>query len=409
MSDTPAEGTTPQPQTPAQEGHFLNAGPVLSHEEQLPEFPPLNPLPTTIKTRVPRLPRFHNATPLGTRVVTLPDGRVMSAEEFAYRWDLLRAPFPDEWLQHKPVDMDRGQGRRPKCEPRPNGRWGEASKDGLHCGNYHYPAKHITYVGHARINLRLLDVDPYFDLQLDTDELGRPIIQPGTNWVWGTLVVLGKVQRCVGDAGGKNLADGNAIKELYGDAMRNGAMRLGCGLGLWAGELDVLYAQEFAETNTYEEAQDRHAEFRGTRQNLHEDQNVETAAFHAARQDAQAEHNQAVPHPNSRQPQTAPPGDRTRLSPDLAAQPQILPEGDGEPWSAEGEVTDGGWKRIIPGAQPKSDGQWITAWMYYASFGAGGFEYFKNLAMSLFRKHQFPNRFVPLLQPALDQLVAAEA
>lgn len=140
-----------------------------------------------------------------------------------------RAPFPDEAVSLKPMytgeyeygdGYDEG-GRIPKEA------WGKCDL----CGRYHaLPARHLRYVGHARITERLNDVDPQWDWKpLAVDSDGLPIVRGGSLWI--ELTVCGITKKGVGDAGGK--AGTNATKEMIGDAIRNAAMRFGCGLDMW--------------------------------------------------------------------------------------------------------------------------------------------------------------------------------
>ncbi|MEG1246511.1 hypothetical protein [Gordonibacter sp.] len=145
------------------------------------------------------------------------------------RLNTLRAPFPDDAVSLKPVytgsyeygaEYD-GGGRIPESA------WGKCDV----CGRYHaLPAKHLRYVGHARITERLNDIDPEWDWRpLAVDSDGVPIIRGGSMWI--ELTVLGITRKGVGDAGSK--IGTNATKEIVGDAIRNAAMRFGCGLEMW--------------------------------------------------------------------------------------------------------------------------------------------------------------------------------
>ena len=145
------------------------------------------------------------------------------------RLTALRAPFPDDAVSLKPVytgsyeyaDEYDGGGRIPESA------WGKCDL----CGRYHaLPAKHLRYVGHARITERLNDVDPEWDYQfLAVDDAGLPVIRGGSMWI--ELTICGITKKGVGDAGNKS--GPNAIKEMIGDAIRNAAMRVGCGLEMW--------------------------------------------------------------------------------------------------------------------------------------------------------------------------------
>lgn len=97
------------------------------------------------------------------------------------------------------------------------------------CGGYHgLPAVHLDYVGHAGVTHRLNHVDPNWTWEpLAYDEFGNPKLDADKN-LWIKLTIGGKTLTAVGD--GKNM------KERIGDAIRNGAMRFGVALKLWAKE-----------------------------------------------------------------------------------------------------------------------------------------------------------------------------
>ena len=161
--------------------------------------------------------------------VTLPDGRTMSADDFEKAIELLTKPFPPEQIEKLPKQLKSG-----KDQPRYQCRAGtQASADGHHCGGYHGRAIHLDYVGHATITERLNAVDPFWtiDFMVKHPETGDPKIS--ADGTWFQMTVLGVTRPCVGDTGGKAL-NGNGMKELYGDAIRNGAMRFGVGTYLWS-------------------------------------------------------------------------------------------------------------------------------------------------------------------------------
>lgn len=102
---------------------------------------------------------------------------------------------------------------------------------------------YLDYLGHAAVTRILTEADPYWTWEpVAWDADGTPLIRAqGKRLVlWGRLTVLGKTILCCGtcDAG-----KWEPEKELVGDLLRNGAMRLGVGLSLWAkeewGDLDV--------------------------------------------------------------------------------------------------------------------------------------------------------------------------
>ena len=109
----------------------------------------------------------------------------------------------------------------------------EANKKGncAICGKYHVlPAIHLDYASHAIITRRLIEEDPEWTWEpMAVDATGAPVITNGGLWI--KLTVHGKTLPGFGDAEG-----GRGIKEMIGDALRNGAMRFGVGLDLWIKE-----------------------------------------------------------------------------------------------------------------------------------------------------------------------------
>lgn len=150
----------------------------------------------------------------------------------------LRAPFPENligWLP-KPMLKKEEMDKLPKhnCPL---------------CGQYHASAKvmHLSYVGHAALTDRLLDVDPSWSWEpLSVGQDGYPVVdRDGGMWI--KLTVLGITKIGYGEAQaihGKN--GGNATKERIGDALRNAAMRFGCALEMWhKGDLNAHKINEF--------------------------------------------------------------------------------------------------------------------------------------------------------------------
>lgn len=83
----------------------------------------------------------------------------------------------------------------------------------------------LSYVGHAAVTDRLLEVDPEWNWEpFATTEQGLPALDEAGN-LWIRLTVNGVTRPGVGD--GKNM------KERIGDAIRNAAMRFGVALDLW--------------------------------------------------------------------------------------------------------------------------------------------------------------------------------
>jgi hypothetical protein len=147
----------------------------------------------------------------------------------------LREPFPEHQVSIKcqPYKKDSPKGR---CEK---------------CGGYHgLPALPLSYVGHAALTDRLLDVDPFWSWEpLAMDAAGLPL-RDANGGLWIKLTVCGVSRLGYGDADGK--AGGNAIKECIGDALRNAAMRFGAALDLW--HKGILHLDEDDEPDKEPEA-----------------------------------------------------------------------------------------------------------------------------------------------------------
>ncbi len=138
-------------------------------------------------------------------------------------WNALRAPFGDDAVEVRAEytgDYEE-DGRMPD---------GSVSLCEV-CGKEHpMPAKHLRYVGHARITQRLNEVDPFWDWEpMAYDEKGQPLIEDGGMWIY--LTVLGVTHKGFGCA--RNVYGADAKKAVIGDAIRNAAMRFGCGLEMW--------------------------------------------------------------------------------------------------------------------------------------------------------------------------------
>jgi hypothetical protein len=91
----------------------------------------------------------------------------------------------------------------------------------------------LSYVGHAEITARLLDVDPLWNWEpVAADMRGLPLLdEQGGMWI--RLTVAGVTRLGYGDATGKARST-TATKEIIGDALRNAGMRFGMALELWA-------------------------------------------------------------------------------------------------------------------------------------------------------------------------------
>lgn len=150
-----------------------------------------------------------------------------TAEQMA----ILRAPFPPELISKRPTIYCR------ECRNAPGKickNHGKVRCNG--CGQTMTSAHmHLDYVGHADVTNRLLDADPGWNwVPLSCDSRGLPQFEEDGG-LWIKLTVCGKTVICYGaPQPGKKGPD--AIKETIGDAIRNGAMRLGVALGLWGGK-----------------------------------------------------------------------------------------------------------------------------------------------------------------------------
>lgn len=103
-----------------------------------------------------------------------------------------------------------------------------------------------NYVGHGDVTKMLIEIDPMWSWEPVAWIDGRPNIEikevtikrrDGSTRVsriatmWGFMTVLGKSLPCVGSASADKE---DCEKELIGDLIRNGAMRFGVCLNLWA-------------------------------------------------------------------------------------------------------------------------------------------------------------------------------
>lgn len=128
----------------------------------------------------------------------------------------LRAPFPGERIEKLP-------------KPLWKGAWdGERKGNCSECGGYHVLANtiHLDYVGHANATDRILEVDPFWDWEpMALTPEGLPLFDR-SGGLWIKLTICGVTRLGYGD--------GNSVKEVIGDAIRNAAMRFGLALDLWA-------------------------------------------------------------------------------------------------------------------------------------------------------------------------------
>jgi hypothetical protein len=91
----------------------------------------------------------------------------------------------------------------------------------------------LDFVGHADITRILIEIDPHWRLVPIAWENGRPAVNIVNDMatMWFELTLLGTSRLAIGSAK-SNSPDLDKI--LYGDALRNGAMRFGISLNLWS-------------------------------------------------------------------------------------------------------------------------------------------------------------------------------
>lgn len=162
----------------------------------------------------------------------------MSNDEAAKNLAALRDPFPDHQVNLLPKQMKKDDQDRGRCDS-PSSRY---SADGQVCGGYHARAIHLSFVGHAALTDRLLDVDPHWWWEpVAFDAAGLPAFDRHGG-LWIRLTLCGQTRLGYGDAQGKT--GPNAVKEAIGDALRNAGMRFGAALDLWhKGDLHDAAAQ----------------------------------------------------------------------------------------------------------------------------------------------------------------------
>lgn len=159
----------------------------------------------------------------------------------AEQWAALKRPFPKDEIEKLPKFV--GKKVDGKIPPSAYGLCQE-------CGKRHpLPAIHLDYVGHAGITDRLNEVDPEWNWEpLSFDQYGLPMFSKDGLWI--KLTVLGVTRYAFGDAQGKS--GPNAVKEMIGDAIRNGAMRFGVGTYLWSKSEKAEHMREFDEQRAEE-------------------------------------------------------------------------------------------------------------------------------------------------------------
>lgn len=172
----------------------------------------------------------------------------MSEKTLEQKLQQLRAPFPENlvgWLP-KPMLKKEEMDKLPK-------------HNCTLCGQYHAVTKvmHLSYVGHAALTDRLLDVDPSWSWEpLSVGQDGYPVVDKDGG-MWIKLTVLGITKIGYGEAQAVHgKTGGNATKERIGDALRNAAMRFGCALEMWhKGDLNAHKINEFIPVQEPEPAQ----------------------------------------------------------------------------------------------------------------------------------------------------------
>jgi hypothetical protein len=95
---------------------------------------------------------------------------------------------------------------------------------------------HLSYVGHADVTHRLLQVDPAWTWEpVGVDDAGRPLFdrddRGGPVGLWIRLTVAGVTRLGYGSCPSRQ---NDAVKVLIGDALRNAALRFGVAWDLWA-------------------------------------------------------------------------------------------------------------------------------------------------------------------------------
>ena len=91
----------------------------------------------------------------------------------------------------------------------------------------------LDYVSHADTTIMLCKADPLWTYDYNRDERGRmDVYESGSLLVLeGTITVFGVTRPCVGTCEKRKVEQ---HKELTGDLIRNGAMRMGIATKLWS-------------------------------------------------------------------------------------------------------------------------------------------------------------------------------
>lgn len=151
----------------------------------------------------------------------------------------LRAPFPSELISLLPKlsCYQCGQQREKVCDRHTKQK---CQTCGAWISSGHI---HLLYVGHAEVTDRFLNVDPEWTWEpMAFDGDGLPKLDHNGG-LWMRLTLCGVTRPCYGDSQGKT--GPNAVKEAIGDGFRNGGMRFGVALNLWAkSDLDAVNAEK---------------------------------------------------------------------------------------------------------------------------------------------------------------------
>lgn len=170
----------------------------------------------------------------------------------------LRRPFPEESIGKRPTVFCKSCRNSPTkvCPSHQKVTCGG-------CGQKITTAHmHLDYVGHAQVTDRLLAIDPDWNWEpLAYAENGLPLFDEH-HGLWAHLTIAGKTMLCYGSAPGKPWGP-DAVKEIIGDMIRNGALRFGVAIDLWGAtfrdgleggsDLDTVpaeFAQMIAPANT---------------------------------------------------------------------------------------------------------------------------------------------------------------
>ena len=146
-------------------------------------------------------------------------------------WADLRKPFTAEEIGKLPrVTCGDCSDRRKECTKHSKSK---CNVCGAYVSEKHI---HIDYVGHADVTSRLLAADPEWNWEPKAeDEHGMPVFdmdgQGNPVGLWIKLTVGGVTRLGYGSVPS---GQPDAVKVLIGDALRNGAMRFGVALDLWA-------------------------------------------------------------------------------------------------------------------------------------------------------------------------------